>query len=150
MQSLPSDLYAYTFKNPKRKGSFSNMLADMYNITHMSPLWHISASDKESPEFSRYDACGQRRQTEVSTGIPIEGDNKRKAKKKMEELREEYRLKYEVNKLVDTQNMLFSEYMDIWLENHKKNIRQSTYEGYREVLDAHIIPYFKKNRGYTY
>ena len=91
-----------------------------------------------------YDACGQRRQTEVSTGIPIEGDNKRKAKKKMEELREEYRQKYEVNKLVDTQNMLFSEYMDIWLENHKKNIRQSTYEGYREVLDAHIIPYFKK------
>ena len=97
-----------------------------------------------APEFSRYDACGQRRQTEVSTGIPIQGDNKRKAKKKMEELREEYRLKYEVNKLVDTQNMLFSEYMDIWLENHKKNIRQSTYEGYREVLDAHIIPYFKK------
>ena len=98
-----------------------------------------------------YDACGQRRQTEVSTGIPIQGDNKRKAKKKMEELREEYRQKYEVNKLVDTQNMLFSEYMDIWLENHKKNIRQSTYEGYREVLDAHIIPYFKiNNKRYIY
>ena len=47
MQSLPSDLYAYTFKNPKRNGSFSNMLADMYNITHMSPLWHISASAQQ-------------------------------------------------------------------------------------------------------
>ena len=47
MQSLPSDLYAYTFKNPKRKDSFSNMLADMYNITHMSPLGHILASAQQ-------------------------------------------------------------------------------------------------------
>ena len=31
-----------------------------------------------------YEANGKRRQTEVSTGILVEGDNKRKAKKKME------------------------------------------------------------------
>lgn len=91
-----------------------------------------------------YDISGKRKQTEVSTGILVEGDNKRKAKKKMEEIKEEYRQKYEVTQLVDTHDILFSEYMDIWLENHKRNIRQSTYEGYKEIVSGQIVPYFKR------
>ena len=91
-----------------------------------------------------YDANGKRKQTEVSTGIPAEGDNKRKAKKKMEEIKEEYKKKYETTNLIDTHNILFSEYMGIWLENHKRNIRKSTYEGYKGMIESQIIPYFEK------
>lgn len=90
-----------------------------------------------------YDANGRRKQTEVSTGIPAEGDNKRKAKKKMEEIKEEYKKKYETTNLIDTHNILFSEYMGIWLENHKRNIRKSTYEGYKGTIDSRIKPYFE-------
>ena len=39
------------------------------NITYMSPLWHISASDKESPEFSRYDAYRRILSRQVVAGI---------------------------------------------------------------------------------
>lgn len=67
--------------------------------------------------LSWYDANGKRKQTEVSTGIPASGDNKRKAKKRMEELQEEYRKKYETTNLIDTNNILFSEFISTWLEN---------------------------------
>ena len=95
-----------------------------------------------------YDANGKRKQTEVSTGIPADGDNKRKAKKKMEEIKEEYKKKYETTNLIDTHNMLFSEYMRIWLENHKRNIRKSTYEGYKGTIESRIKPYFE-SKGIT-
>ena len=95
-----------------------------------------------------YDANGKRKQTEVSTGIPADGDNKRKAKKKMEEIKKEYKKKYETTNLIDTHNILFSEYMGIWLENHKRNIRKSTYEGYKGTIDSRIKPYFE-SRGIT-
>ena len=66
--------------------------------------------------LSWYDAFGKRHQTEVSTGIPIENGNKRKAKLKMEEIKEEYRQKYEVCKLLYTNEILFSDFMATWLE----------------------------------
>ena len=34
--------------------------------------------------------------------------------------------------------------MGIWLENHKRNIRQSTYDGYKETICGQIMPYFQK------
>ena len=69
------------------------------------------------------EASGKRRKTEVSTGIPIEGGNKRKAKQRMEELKEEYRQEYEVCNLTYTKDVLFAD-----LENHRRNIRNSTYQ----------------------
>lgn len=94
--------------------------------------------------LSWYDAFGRRHQTEVSTGISVENGNKRKAKLKMEEIREEYRQKYEVCKLIYTKEILFSDFMATWLENHKRNIRESTYQNYKKILEKYIKPYFAK------
>ena len=81
---------------------------------------------------------------EVSTGIPIKGNNKRKAEKRCEELCSEYEQKYEHGQAtVSTKEMLFSEYILEWLEGHKMNLRQSTYESYRQVITSSIEPYFK-------
>lgn len=86
---------------------------------------------------------GRQLTKEVSTGIPIKGNNKRKAEKKAEELRVAYEQKYEISKISDV-DMLFSDYMLEWLENHKYSIRQSTYEGYKLTIENRIVPYFKK------
>lgn len=91
-----------------------------------------------------YDTRGQRRQTEVSTGIPIQGDNKRKAKQRMEELKEEYRQKYEVCNLTCTKDVMFADFMVTWLENHRRNIRNSTYQDYKMRIESCIVPYFSK------
>ena len=58
---------------------------------------------------------GVQRSKEVSTGIPIKGNNKRKAEKKCEELCEEYEQKYELCSSISTKEMLFSDYMIEWL-----------------------------------
>ena len=90
------------------------------------------------------EASGKRRQTEVSTGIPIEGGNKRKAKQRMEELKEEFRQKYEVCNLTYTKDVMFADFMITWLENHRRNIRNSTYQDYKMRIESCIVPYFSK------
>lgn len=81
---------------------------------------------------------------ETSTRIPIKGNNKRRAEKYCEELRKQYEEKYECCKYTPVRDMLYSDYILFWLDNHKYNIRKSTYEGYRRTIKRHIIPYFKK------
>ena len=87
---------------------------------------------------------GRQRSKEVSTGIPIKGNNKRKAEKRCEELRQEYEQKYELCSNISTQEMLFADYIVEWLRNYKVNIRQSTYESYKRTIETSISPYFKK------
>lgn len=40
--------------------------------------------------------------------------------------------------------MLFADYMLEWLEGYKINIRQSTYESYKYVIESSVAPYFRK------
>lgn len=87
---------------------------------------------------------GKQQRKEVSTRIAIKGSNKRRAERRCEELRREYEEKYEYCKYAPTREMLFSDYIVDWLENHKHNIRQSTYEGYKRTITKNIIPYFKE------
>lgn len=81
----------------------------------------------------------------VSTGIPTQGNNKRKAKKKAEEIRDEYEayMLKERNKI-----HLFTEYMLQWIEEHKRNIRASTYQSYKQSIEKVIIPYFVDKKIY--
>lgn len=85
---------------------------------------------------------GKRQSKEISLGVPIKGKNKRRAEKKMEEIRVAYEKKYEVYK-VSNADILFADYMIEWLENYRYNVRQSTYEGYTNTIKKHIVPYFK-------
>lgn len=85
---------------------------------------------------------GKQKSKEVSTGIPVKGNNKRKAEKKCEEIRQEYEQKYETNK-VEISDILFTDYMKQWLEATKRLIKPSTYYGYVNVINNHIIPFFE-------
>lgn len=90
------------------------------------------------------DSGGNWHRKETSTRIPIKGNNKRRAEKYCEELRKQYEEKYECCKYTPVRDMMYSDYILFWLDNHKYNIRKSTYEGYRRTIKRHIIPYFKE------
>lgn len=40
-------------------------------------------------------------------------------------------------------NILFSEYIDKWLMQHQKKVRESSYLAYKSQIEKHISPYFK-------
>lgn len=94
----------------------------------------------------KWEENGKTRTKELSTGVPIKGNNKRKAEQRVEELRREYEEKYEKNKVVFAKDVLFSDYMIKWLENLKPDIRQTTYEGYWNTVYNHIVPYFEPTK----
>lgn len=88
---------------------------------------------------------GKQKSKEVSTGVPIKGNNKRRAEKKCESIRQEYEKKYQTNK-VDVYDILFIDYMKQWLESQKRLLKPSTYYGYDKVIHNHIIPFFKPKK----
>lgn len=88
---------------------------------------------------------GKQKSREVSTGIPIKGNNKRKAEKKCEEIRRKYEDKYERNK-VNVSDILFTDYLSEWFNQNKRMWKQTTVYGYDKVINRHIIPYFKDKR----
>lgn len=91
-----------------------------------------------------YDVDGKRKQKSKSTGLVVKG-NKRKAQIMLDELLHEYN--DDVTKLF-SKDMLFSDYMLQWLEEYKSEVRGNTYQNYKYVVEAHIVPYFKE-RGIT-
>lgn len=81
---------------------------------------------------------GDRKQKWVSTGLNVDGNNKRKAKEKCIEVLQEYKEKIAFN----DNDMLFSEFLKDWLETTKHNISTNTYYSYRQTIYNSICPYF--------
>ncbi len=45
--------------------------------------------------------------------------------------------------LQTTDDSLFCDYLDEWLERHASKIQPNTYNEYKKVFDKHLYPYFK-------
>lgn len=84
------------------------------------------------------DINGKRKQKWISTGLEIKG-NKRKAEQILRDKIKEYELK---ENIIPT-DILFSDYVLVWLDKKKPSIDKVTYQGYQTVINAHILPYFK-------
>ena len=74
----------------------------------------------------------------ITTDIPIKGNNKRKAEEKRKEILSEL----EQQKVDLSNDVLFTDFMQLWLENLKHSIAPTTYDGYEAILNKYIIPYF--------
>lgn len=70
------------------------------------------------------------------TGYTVKG-NKKKAQKFLEDKRAEYD-----KKNLNYSDLLLTDYIQVWLENVKPELRPSTYRGYESNIRNHIIPYF--------
>ena len=92
--------------------------------------------------LNAYDENGKRKPKWVDTGIPIKGNNIRKAKTKLQELLAEYdETGIDINK--DTCFIIF---LEQWLETSRMSISPTTYDAYKMVFDIHIKPYFEKKK----
>ena len=91
----------------------------------------------------RWQENGKQRIKEISTKIPVKGNNLRKAETKCEELRREYERKYD-RRNSNSVNVLFSDYITEWLQHRKQYVESTTYSGYKSIVEKYIEPYFKE------
>lgn len=93
----------------------------------------------------QWEENGVKKQQMLSTKVPLKGNNKRKAQKRAEELRDE-----KVEELTKNSkplaNITFADYMESWLNLQKRYVKDSTYYGYSHLINKHIIPYFKPQK----
>ena len=83
-------------------------------------------------------ANGKRKQKWISTGYEIKGNKKNAEKFLREKIKE-----YELQKNIIPTDILFCDYILQWLNNIKISVDEITYNGYKWMCDAHILPYFK-------
>lgn len=78
----------------------------------------------------------------VPLDLPVEGNNKRKALKKLQEVLADA----EKSKAIVTSNIQFVDWLLRWLDQKSSSISAGTLEGYKLYLDKHIIPYFEPKK----
>ena len=84
------------------------------------------------------DINGKRKQKWISTGYETKGN-----KKKAEQFLREKLKEFELQENLVPSDVLFSDYVLYWLEKSKIRLDTITYQGYKNITDAHIVPYFK-------
>ena len=80
---------------------------------------------------------GKRKKKWICTGLPEKG-NKRKADQFLREKLAEYE---RAEGLVKT-DMLFSDYVRVWLQEIARTVDAVTMQGYRITAEKHVLPYF--------
>lgn len=75
----------------------------------------------------------------LATGVDVKGNNKRRAEKVMQEIIAEY------SKLdLSNGKILFTTFLEEWLENMKGLLKPSTWETYDKTIHGKVIPYFAR------
>lgn len=88
------------------------------------------------------DYTGKRKSKWVSTGLPVKG-NKRRAEKILADIKRDF--VPDEPKRIEA-NMLFSDYMESWLNIIKGSVAVPTYSSYSEIVNKNIIPYFRERK----
>ena len=87
------------------------------------------------------DEFGKTKKKWVSTQIPVKGNNKNLAKARLNEIIAQYSY---LDNIFDS-NILFTDYITRWIqyEQDNKTLALNTIENYKELIDVHIVPYWK-------
>lgn len=88
------------------------------------------------------DEKGKQYQKMKSTGIPIKGNNIRKADEEVAKIASEFEELLNKKK-TDEGRVIFSDYMYEWLDVCKYKVRRSTYDSYKMSVESSIAPYFR-------
>lgn len=87
-----------------------------------------------------YQEHGKRKQKWISTGLPVKG-NKRKA----EQLMRETLWEYEQTPKAVKSDVLFADYVRLWLKVTRQKVDEVTYQGYEVLANTQILPYFDRS-----
>lgn len=85
---------------------------------------------------------GKRKIKWMKTGLSVKG-NKRKAEQLLREMLQEYE---SGKKKVETHDVLFSDYIQQWLNHVRRRVDEVTYQGYEQLAMGHIIPWFENRK----
>lgn len=96
-----------------------------------------SLTEKHGKYYAVYRVDGK--QKWYNLGIPVEGNNARRAKKAFDTFIESIR-----EEDPDIYDLSFMDFLDMWLRECKPLIKPSTWEGYDNVVRGKIKPYFEE------
>ena len=89
------------------------------------------------------DSKGVRKQPWFSTGLS-EKNNKKRAEKMLMEMRRSFVIPDEEGIYGDiSPNMLFADYMEVWLEIVRGSVEKTTFSSYTQMVKKKIVPYFR-------
>lgn len=88
------------------------------------------------------DINGKRKTKWINTDTPVAGNNKRRADSALKTIIAKYEEEEKLG-IAPECDILFSEFMEQWLESVKDKIEVNTLESYRYALN-HVVPYFRK------
>jgi integrase len=115
----------------------------MYDITA-----YLTIKNKTFYTVLTYYVEGIRKLKWVSTGIK-ENESKRKAEKKLIQIRDEFKEKLETiteTKTEDTKvKITFVDFMIKWLDMIKHQVEESTYTGYKRQIEGRLKKYFTEH-----
>ena len=83
---------------------------------------------------------GKRKQKWLSTGLTEKGNKRRAEQMLREKLRQ-----HEVQSGIVKSEVLFSDYIRIWLTDAKRKVDLVTYQGYEVLVNSQVFPYFSKS-----
>lgn len=99
-------------------------------------IWHIKINYKED---------GKWKSKWKTTGIKVKDKKKKLAQQMLEEELE--RLKESsVAEFNSQRELLFSEFIEIWLETKRNTLKSNTFYNYNNVVKNCIVPYFKEKK----
>ena len=115
----------------------------MYNITA-----YLTIKNKTFYTVLTYYVDGIRKLKWVSTGIK-ENESKKKAEKKLIQIRDEFINKLETITTTKTEDkkvqISFADFMIKWLDMIKHQVEESTYTGYKRQIEGRTKEYFTKH-----
>jgi hypothetical protein len=77
----------------------------------------------------------------VNLNIPTTKGNKRRAESALRKVLDEYTKNENIS-----DDMYFTDYLDLWLREIQQLVKPSTWEGYDKVVNGKIKPYFEEKR----
>ena len=81
----------------------------------------------------------------VSTKIPAVKGNKKLANAKLEEIKKQFQ--EEINSdHIDNEEILFVDYMKKWLKMIKASVEETTYNGYKSIVNGRLTEYFSNKK----
>lgn len=81
----------------------------------------------------------------ISTRIPAVKGNKKKAETRLEEIKKDFQKDINSDNL-ENEEILFIDYMKAWLKRIKANVEETTYNGYKGVINGRLTDYFNNKK----
>lgn len=85
------------------------------------------------------DDSGKRKQKVINLHLEAIAGNKRNAEKVLRQVITEHEAKHKTHVPID---ILFSDFIKMWLNEAQANLQYNTYESYQNTVDKHLAPYF--------